>query len=49
MVEELREPMRSFVKEFIKDCYERRNDDVDENVIELLNMVKNRYIKNTPI
>ncbi|WP_165786780.1 hypothetical protein [Heyndrickxia camelliae] len=49
MVKELKEPMRSFVKEFIKDCYEHRNDDVYENVIELLTMIKNRYIKNSHI
>lgn len=48
MIEELKEPTRSFVKEFIKDCYEHQ-DNVDENVIELLDMIRKRYIKNAPL
>lgn len=49
MVKVLKEPIRSCVIEFVKDCYENKNVEVDENVIDLLNMIRQRYIKNTPI
>lgn len=49
MVNEIRTVMRPFLKEFIKDCYDHRHDEPDENVLELLDMIKKRYIKNAPL
>jgi len=49
MVKEMKEPLRSFVINFVEDIYEHRGDEIDNNVITLLNMVKDRYIKDLPI
>jgi hypothetical protein len=48
MVEELNEPLKSFVVDFVMDIYDHRNE-IDEDIITLLKSIKDRYIKNAPL
>lgn len=41
--------MQAFMKNFIKDYYDHRYNEVDENELELLYIIKKRYIYKMPL